>query len=253
MSMSTRLAALLVTLSVYSIPALGMPPSIDEMMVTPGDPAVGWGTAFTVTAVVTGGTPPYTYSWTQIGGTPIPISGQTTGTIAGTTPTRVENLTALDRTSFQVTGWGVEETTLEFWCTVSDSLMETDAGSAIVTITLRTSIGEGFVGEQTEVVLNGADQPSYSWSLVPPAGSSAGFVGGSAGTQAPFFFPDAEGTYVATEAGSGEAVTVLVGRWKGVGTIDGATATMPQCGTCHSDLVSDWEGTGHSIHYSERG
>jgi hypothetical protein len=231
MSTSRRVTLAILAIVTVAIPAPGAGLSIDSMDVVPAGSVVGWGSPFTVTLTVSGGTPPYTYSWTQNGGSPIAISGAETAMIAGTTPTRVENLTARDRTVWQVTGWSTRDTSIEFWCVVSDSLSDSVSESVIITMTPFASIGEGFVGLGTEVVLNGADQNLYDWSLTSaPSGSLTGIAVGSADTQAPYFIPDVAGYYVTSESYSGETVTVIADEWRGVGTIDGSTPfAIPRC------------------------
>lgn len=101
------------------------------------------------------------------------------------------------------------------------------------------------------VLIRGADQTEYSWSLEVPTGSKSGLD--SLTDQNPSFTPDAVGKYVITEQNSGTDLNVYAGTW--VGAISGQDANgrplAGGCTTCHNgssapDLFTPWKESGHA-------
>ena len=109
------------------------------------------------------------------------------------------------------------------------------------------------VGIETQMylkgVLNGAALSGPTWTVLEaPTGSGATLstpVEVDTSTQIVAFTPDVEGTYKISFDSEGVADTVVVnsGMYKGI--------EEGQCGACHSDKKSAWEGTGHYAHFED--
>jgi len=97
--------------------------------------------------------------------------------------------------------------------------------------------------------LKSAYQGTYSWSLVAPDGSSTTLSGTT--DREVYLIPDMVGSYVVTlsytdSLTTTDEITITGATYVGVGTIGGATASFPQCGTCHQEEAAGWAMTNHS-------
>lgn len=144
----------------------------------------------------------------------------------------------------------------------------------MATITLRSVLPEGAeedmiitsglpnVGVGTYVLLQGggidADGDtiaSYAWTLGVPDGSVS--ILDDVASEAPSFIPDRIGQYIVElvvidERGARSTVASLIvnaATWVGVGAMDDATASPPQCAACHVDQITAWAETGHATSF----
>jgi hypothetical protein len=110
------------------------------------------------------------------------------------------------------------------------------------------------------VLLHGADQAAYDWTLVAPASSSAALVDPT--TQNPDFAPDVDGMYVLMENVSGSILDVYAGTWRGVivgQDENGRPVADDACTGCHNpsgvpapDTFTPWAQTGHAEIFTDR-
>ncbi|GAB4262138.1 MULTISPECIES: carboxypeptidase regulatory-like domain-containing protein [Deferrisoma] len=103
------------------------------------------------------------------------------------------------------------------------------------------------------VLLQGAEQEDYDWSLTAPSGSAAQLV--DAQTRNPEFTPDVPGLYAVTEANSGETLEIYAARWEGgLTALDGdGRPVLGACTGCHDGdpatayhEFEEWPATGHA-------
>jgi len=107
------------------------------------------------------------------------------------------------------------------------------------------------IGVGQPVYLKSAFEGTYSWSLVAPDGSSTTLSGTT--DREVYLIPDMVGSYVVTlsftdaeGAVTTDEITITGANYVGVGTVGGAAASFPACGTCHMEKVAEWELTGHA-------
>jgi hypothetical protein len=230
----------------------------------------------TANVTVNDGSTIQSYSWTQVGGADVGLSGTSSQTVTVTLPGQGAYKDYLihvlmeppiteeqlppnvpvpegefpgglqDR--FQVVG--VNPFTLEH---TAATVLEVE-----VTTSSGTYHGEGHINTAVPwkvatgllnvpigapVLLHGKDQDSYDWTLSPPSGS--GTMLSDAATQNPEFVPDVTGHYsvMVTDAATDELVTLAVyaGTWLGV-IVDqdenGRPIADPSCTGCHNDNVA---------------
>ncbi|RME60252.1 hypothetical protein D6779_02530, partial [Candidatus Parcubacteria bacterium] len=127
-------------------------------------------------------------------------------------------------------------------------------------IAVERSSGLHVVGVNEIVFLVGKEAndsavTAYSWSIASaPTGSVATLD--STDTWRTTFRPDVEGQFdisltITTAQGTDDTtITIYAAKYVGVGTIGGTTPQVPQCGVCHSDKVTEWEGTGHASFFT---
>ncbi|MBI2346883.1 MAG: hypothetical protein HYV03_08445 [Deltaproteobacteria bacterium] len=217
------------------------------------------------------------YAWTQVSG---PGATATDGTTKSTLAFTAPALTAFLATSpsnqykWQVMPIAREGTKMVFKLNVEDASGNSDSATIDIYVQdnsaeIRTQAGLPNVGVGTTTYLSGPTYKAatetaladWSWTLTPPSGSSVKFADSGAATstsQFPKFTPDAEGIYtVAYSSSSGATsgtIRINAGKWVGVGTVGGTSATNPQCGACHDgsvqpDRVTGWSGTVHATKF----
>ena len=200
------------------------------------------------------------YAWTQTGGVDTQLADAATDTLTVTLPAMqayrdalVEHLEAKNR--FGVLGinpFALEETeAMSFQVTVTTTTGTYKAnGSVMAHLPYAISTGLETIGIGTPVVLSGAEQADYDWTLTPPANSNAALD--ASDVRIPSFTPDLAGEYEITEAG-GAAFSVFAGTFAGAISGRGADG-MPDadsCTMCHNgigapDQFTDWRASGHA-------
>jgi hypothetical protein len=202
------------------------------------------------------------YQWEQAAGVPASLSGADSDTLTVTLDDAAAYKAALVTVLQPVDRFGVqainphaldaaEVATFKLTVTTSSGSY---SDSVNVSADLPYVIGTGVsnVGIQVPVLLRGAAQESYSWTMAGPSGSSASLA--EATSQYPSFTPDVEGKYTLTEATSGASFDVYAGTWMGVIVgldANGRPEADPTCTTCHNgstapDQFTAWAASGHA-------
>ncbi|MFH1018838.1 MAG: cytochrome c3 family protein, partial [Pseudomonadota bacterium] len=236
------------------------------------------------------------YNWEQIDGPDSSATSATnTATLAFTAPALDKFQTIglvetdrggqADQFKWQPLPIARNATSLFFRLTVTDADGLTDADEVKVFLqdtgaVIHEASGLPNVGLNTTVYLSGPALRAVStgtgtqaitdwtWTIsTKPEGSSAAFADTGTGTsnaQMPKFVPDIAGVYVmhycSTSAGISCAtpgiLAINAARYVGVGTVNGATPTNPECAACHngtleSDTVTGWSGSIHAGLFQE--
>jgi hypothetical protein len=239
---------------------------------------VGYATPVTVTAAANG-TGPLTYSWTQLSGPTVTLSGTATPTVAFTTQdfaTAIGGATAAANARFGPLGINPDQAgNYVLKVTVTDGSGQATSAIAHVNAT-RPTLGIGTVPVGIPVFLQGdgplmastfpqvdggapAPQAAWSWTLArvvdstgAPVTSTAALV--NATTQFPSFTPDVVATYVITESVSSQTLYIYAGTWLGeMDTTPVASSNAARCALCHAnpaidqapELFEPWRGTKH--------
>lgn len=215
-------------------------------------------------------------TWSQASGTPATLAGATTDTLTVTLADAAAYRDALVGALRQLDRFGVQAInphslevarTAEFHVDVVTS-SGTFSDDVEVTVDLPYDVSPGLrnVPLGRTVLLHGADQASFAWSITRPTGSAAALD--SATIQNPSFVPDREGAYTVSESVSGASFVVYGGEWSGSisGIGDDGLPEARVCTLCHNgsiapDQFSDWRTSGHaevfttnlntSTHYGE--
>lgn len=177
-----------------------------------------------------------TYAWSQTGGTP---AADLTGTTASSLSFKTLSLSdakleanpsatlgpydggALVPARFGPMSIGIDETgNYQLALTVTDPAGHTVTTSATVWATPPTSglrsapigLPVWFEGDSTGT--DGGPRTTWSFTLTPPAGSTATLTGAT--TQFASFTPDVPGSYVISDSASGSTTTVYAADWDGI-------------------------------------
>lgn len=199
------------------------------------------------------------YFWKKSKGVDVSLANEGSDTVRVTLPdisafkaALVKGLKAPDR--FEV--HGVNPHALEGAETVALSLtVSTDQGDhkAIGTVAAHlpfaATAGIQNVPVGVPVLLHGADQDAYNWSLSGP-GENTLTEGNS---QDPYFTPKEVGQYTVAESTSGKSLTIHAGNWVGAISAKGADGrpNADNCTMCHNgntapDMFTPWRQSGHA-------
>jgi hypothetical protein len=215
-----------------------------------------------------------TYSWSEISGPgATSINPLTENNLQFTAPSLAKFLNAADQYKWQPLPISRDDTKMIFKLIVSDSSGNTDSDTFVVYVQddgneLKTSSGLPNAGIGTIVYMSGPSLKAnsgastavtdWSWTMTPPADSSAKFADSGSVTstlQFPKFVPDVAGLYLlaytSTSASKSGTIWLDAADWVGVGTIAGTSPRSPQCGVCHNgtieeDTVTPWSETMHA-------
>jgi hypothetical protein len=231
----------------------------------------GFNKAYTVPApTVTGGTQPYTYSWTVSGSplgstppTPVTLIGNTTAT-PGFTTGMFKDVAVKIPTFATATAGYYELPERAGLVALSPQMLKsftynlkvrvTDAAGfyqdATVGIPLamssQGSLSNGNVPVGMMVTANTATAASYAWTLSKPGGSSAALD--DAAIRNPSFTPDVAGTYTLSDGTS--TVTVTAAKYQGVARDCGAChAAVPAADAKFKAIYDAWENSAHGNHF----
>jgi hypothetical protein len=202
------------------------------------------------------------YQWEQTAGVPASLSGADSDTLTVTLDDAaaykaalIEALQPEDRFGVQAINphalEAAEVATFKLTVT-TDSGSYSDSVNVSAHLPYVISTGVSNVGIQVPVLLRGAAQDSYTWTMAGPSGSSASLA--DASSQYPSFTPDVEGKYTFTEATSGASFDVYAGTWMGMITgldANGRPEADSTCTTCHNgntapDAFTTWATSGHA-------
>jgi hypothetical protein len=206
-----------------------------------------------------------TYSWTQISGPALAISGADTATPEVTLPDAETALAALVEAAqppdrLMVVGvnpYALEEAETS----VLRLTVTTSSGKYTKDVTITNELGFSFtnglenvprgVPQLLQAVENDA---GYSWTITSkPAGSAATLA--HADTRWPVIVPDVTGRYDIKENTSGDSLTLVAGLWvgaiAGLSPSDGRPIGKDDCIYCHDgniapDKFTTWRQTGHA-------
>ncbi len=217
---------------------------------TPASAPAGFGATATLAVNVSGGTAPYTYSWTAASTNPTAVTLSsataasptfTTGTLAAVLASgKVTGLTGLTRLGFvPITTSELGQMTYNFTCKVTDSAgVVNSVKVAVPPATLAQ--GNGIVPRNEIVVLN-VPGNATALTFTSKPGTSAATLNEASGPN-PWFIPDVAGDY--TVAG----LTVTAGDF---------TTASPTCGGCHGAATkaivdakfAAWNNSAHGNYF----
>jgi hypothetical protein len=202
-----------------------------------------------------------TYQWSQVSGTSATIDSPNSSTIKVTLGNAaaykaelMKLLVQQDRFAIQgISPYAFESAgTATFQLTVTSSTgTYTSTVNVSVTLPYVVNTGIGDVPIGLPVLIHGANQDQYSWSLETPDGSKAELDSHS--DQNPAFTPDVNGKYTVTEMNSEAILKVYAGTW--VGAITGQDSNdrplAGGCAACHNgvtapDMFTPWKASGHA-------
>ncbi len=227
--------------------------------------------------VLNGATGTPTYAWRQVAGATASIANGNTANPTVTLGQRsayrgalYDHLETLDRFMVQgINPLALEEAGMavfEVDVTV-DGRTYTDKVAVHTPVPYAVSAGIRTVPTGSPVLLHGAEQASYNWSVVAPSGTTVALD--SPTVRNPSFTPTEIGQHTVTETVSGTTIEVFAGEWRGIITgkdADGRPIPDAGCLGCHNDAnapdkFTPWAQTGHaeifqqnldtSTHYGE--
>jgi len=201
------------------------------------------------------------YQWKQVSGTPATITNPNSSTasitLGNSSAYKAELLKSLvqqDRFVIQgISPHAIESAEVgTFQITVTSSTGSyTDTVNVSVNLPYVVSAGISDVALGLPILIHGANQEAYSWSLVTPPGSNA--VIDFLTDQNPSFTPDLVGQYTITEKNSGKTLNIYAGTWVGAitGQDDKGRPVAGGCTVCHNgstapDVFTSWKVSGHA-------
>jgi hypothetical protein len=216
----------------------------------------GFGKTVTLSVAATGKAP-FTYSWKQVEGPDVTLSGEDTDTITYTSQSFAEAMgdVAIENARFGVIGVNPDQAgNYVFDVTVKDA----DGRATTVSVhanATRPSKGLRMAPVGVPVWLQGDgvidNQTTWSWNLDKSAvaGSTAALDDTTA--QFPTFTPDKTGVYTLTETVANKTMKIYAGTWMGVMNADGSMPSI--CSTCHGNFVGatdNWAPFKDTNHFS---
>jgi hypothetical protein len=219
----------------------------------PAQYQVGFGKSVTLVGTVTGvpaGVTP-TYSWTEVGGAPVSLTGATTLGPSYTTPKILDLLGTSPPgadivlpTRHQVLGIeGQQKIQLSSTWKLTVTAGAETASATVTVETAPVASGNRTVPTGERVVLAAPGQASYAWAMTKPGASSAAFDYPS--ERVVSFVPDVDGEYTVSE-GTWSA-KVVAAKYMGV---------EANCVNCHAaggiatDTYEEWASSKHATMFT---
>ena len=205
--------------------------------------------------------------WEQTGGPPATLTGATTEGLTVKLATyeqaKASLLTSLKQPDrYMVSGINPHSLaagkTPTFKITVTTSSGDYSANAAVeLPLALHETNGVPNVPINVPVLLHGATQDAYNWTVSGPGGSNPAVQ--DATTQDPSFTPDEQGEYTVTEENTNSELKVYAGTYAGgiTGQDGNGNPVMGNCTTCHSspatfsDKFAEWAASGHAHIFSD--
>jgi hypothetical protein len=246
--------------------------TVKKLIVTAGDAwFVGYEKSGGVTAIVAGGTGPFTYEWTGIEPW-LAVTGAATAVLSFTTPKLTDLQNFPDRAEVAMLQRAAQGR-LQLKIKVTDSAGEVDedlVNFSVGPFAQTAADSNAALGEP--LFLNGAATgaagalTSWTWAGTKPTGAAIGFfkqdksaLSGATDQRFVYFIPDLPGPYeVILTQNPGSIVKVIsitAGKYVGVGSLTGATPdpNVGNCAACHggqltwlADFANPWKETGHA-------
>lgn len=236
-------------------------PVVVEVTGAPTDAVPGSQFQLTANAMPMDGSTVQGYAWTQTNSAQATIDGGNTanptitlGDVAAYKQALIDHLPVLDR--FEILG--IDPHAFELGAMVAFEVeVTTTSGTYTHEVEVHADVdfadwatGLRNVPIGVPVLLGGADQATYNWTLSRPSGSNATLM--DADTRFPYFTPDVGGAYSVTETNAAVTIEISAGEWWGgieSQNAEGRPVTICQT-ACHAtalnDKFVDWANSGHA-------